>query len=187
MLKIFKSAIFLWMISLAFCSATFLLAQEAPIPAEISASKKAFISNVDTSDSSSIFDKTSGGPNRPYNTFYAGMKSWGRYQLVSSPADADLVFEISFVSPLGTVTDGGSSGDPQFRLTILDTKTHFVLWSITERPQVAYRRAAFDKNFNVAASKLIDDLKALTGEPAEHPAPAQSQIVTDPSGHTEAR
>ena len=31
-----------------------------------------------------------------YNEFYAAMKSWGRYELVSSPADADMVFEIRF-------------------------------------------------------------------------------------------
>ena len=41
-----------------------------------------------------------GGSNEPYNRFYAAMKSWGRYELVASPADADWVFEIRFTAPL---------------------------------------------------------------------------------------
>ena len=36
----------------------------------------------------------SGGPDRAYNEFYAAMKTWGRYELVAAPRDADLVFEI---------------------------------------------------------------------------------------------
>ena len=32
----------------------------------------------------------------PYNRFSAAMKSWGRYELVASPAEAGLVFEIRF-------------------------------------------------------------------------------------------
>ena len=39
--------------------------------------------------------------NLPYNEFYEHMKSWGKYQLVQAPADADLVFEIRFVTFTG--------------------------------------------------------------------------------------
>ena len=38
--------------------------------------------------------------NQPYNAFYAAMKEWGKYTLVVSPAEADLVFEIRFNAPL---------------------------------------------------------------------------------------
>jgi hypothetical protein len=59
------------------------------------------------------------------NAFYAAMKEWGKYTLVFSPAEADLVFEIRFNAP--------SNGDehvpnnvPQLHLTIYDPKT--ALW-----------------------------------------------------------
>lgn len=32
-----------------------------------------------------VWPQYSGGPDRLYNEFYAAMKSWGRYELVSTP------------------------------------------------------------------------------------------------------
>jgi len=66
------------------------------------------------------------------------MKSWGRYELVASPADADWVFEIRFTAPL---VDFGTSAmyEPQWELSIFDTKTHFVLCSFTVPVKGAFR------------------------------------------------
>ena len=50
---------------------------------------------------------TLGGPDRTYNEFYAVVKGSGSYELVSAPAGADLIFEISFASSLAGV--GGAS------------------------------------------------------------------------------
>src|SRR6516164_9206963 len=61
----------------------------APIPAAITTAQKVFVSNA-PGDS---LPASLGGPARPYHEFYAAIKSWGHYQLVSSPADADLIFE----------------------------------------------------------------------------------------------
>ena len=47
------------------------------------------------------------------------MKSWRKHELVQGPADADLVFEIRYVSGLS---------DSQRCLSIVDPKTHLVLW-----------------------------------------------------------
>src|ERR1035441_8663261 len=70
-----------------------LLAQApaAPIPSQILTAKKVFISNAGGEYDAGIW---SGGRERSYNEFYAAMKSWGRYELVSSPGDADLVFQV---------------------------------------------------------------------------------------------
>ncbi|MGC2793613.1 MAG: hypothetical protein WA899_16430, partial [Candidatus Sulfotelmatobacter sp.] len=70
----------------------------APVPAQIAAAQKVFISNAGGASLETVIDETvfNGGPDRPYNQFYAAMKSWGRYEVVSTPADADLVFEISW-------------------------------------------------------------------------------------------
>jgi hypothetical protein len=65
----------------------------APIPPQILAAKRVFIGNAGGEDLSLY----TGGPDRPYNQFYAAVKSSGRFELLSAPADADLLFEISFV------------------------------------------------------------------------------------------
>src|SRR5229473_2529352 len=63
----------------------------APVPSQISAAKKLFIANAgDESDYfASKTGEVKGGIDRPYNQLYAAMKSWGKYQLVGAPADAD--------------------------------------------------------------------------------------------------
>jgi hypothetical protein len=82
---------------------------------------------------------------------------------VASPADAELAFEISFTCPaiVGVSGVGGSHYDPQLRLVILDGKTHFTLWGITEHVQTAMLQSNRDKNFDRAMQKLADDLKSL--------------------------
>ena len=64
----------------------------APIPTQILTGKQVFISNSD-----SPVDSILEAPNLTYNNFYAQIKTWGKYELVSAPADADLVFEIGTV------------------------------------------------------------------------------------------
>ena len=66
----------------------------APVPPLILAAKKVFIANGGGDESLFDMPQYSGGPDRLYNEFYASMKSWGRYELVSSPGEADLVFEV---------------------------------------------------------------------------------------------
>src|SRR5215470_204630 len=67
----------------------------APLPTQIYSGKKAFIANAG-GDSNDLY---SGGPDRLYNQFYGAVKSWGRYELAASPAEADLVLEVSFADP----------------------------------------------------------------------------------------
>lgn len=117
----------------------------APIPAQIITGKKLFISNGDG-------DETFNVPNVTYNQFYASIKNWGRYELVSSPADADLVFEVRFIiDPV-----------PRIRLVILDPKTHAVLWHIVEDVQGWAREATGRKNFDQGMVTLAEELKMLT-------------------------
>jgi len=138
----------------------------ARVPATIVSAKKVFISNAGGGCSpwgNVIF---SGGPNRPYNQFYAALKGWGRYELVAAPADADLALEISFTCPVeGTNTADGGSGlptsAPQLRLVILDVKTHVTLWGITEHVELAILQSNRDKNLDRTMRKLVDGLKHL--------------------------
>jgi len=132
----------------------------APVPAQIAAARKVFISNGGADVLAQSVFKRAGEPDQAYNHFYFAMQSWGRYELVSAPADADLVFEIRFAAPVyynGTLT----SFQPQFGLSIVDAKSHFLLWSLTEPVEGAFRKATWLKNFDHGLDNLMDDLKKL--------------------------
>lgn len=140
----------------------------APVPAPLLSAKKVFISNAGA-DSGLFPHPFSGDPDRPYNQFYLDVKSWGRYELVDDPADADLVFELHLTAPNGpqnpSKQNGASDPLPMFRLTILDRKTHYVLWALTESIGFAFLQKTHDHNFDLALAAITDDLKRLTSAP----------------------
>jgi hypothetical protein len=80
------------------------------------------------------------------------MKSWGRYQIVSTPADAELVFEISFSVSLAT---GGC--DAKFHLVVLDPKTHVTLWAFTEYVDNAILGSNREKHFEQGMESVVAD------------------------------
>jgi hypothetical protein len=105
----------------------------APLPEAIVAAHKVFLSN-------------GGGSDLAYDAFYSAMKSWGKYQIVGSPDDAELIVELSYrVEDMGTrvwssvntynnTTQVHSSQiiDPTLILTIYDAKTKNSLWSTVD-------------------------------------------------------
>jgi hypothetical protein len=66
----------------------------APVPTEILAAKKIFISNGGT-DSFTPAERYTGEAYRAYNQLYGALQKSARFQLVSTPAEADLVIEVS--------------------------------------------------------------------------------------------
>jgi len=139
----------------------------APVPPLILQAKKVFIANGGGDES--LFDSPqySGGPDRLYNEFYAAMKSWGRYELVGSPAEADLVIEIRLIllqprrsAPLG---EQNPEYDSQFHLAIRDVKTHETLWGLTEHAQTAILQGNRDKNFEQALKAILSELRKIAG------------------------
>jgi hypothetical protein len=177
MMRIIKLAFFSVALIVAVLAVPAMNAQQpkaaAPIPAQITAAKKVFISNAGQDDLGGF-----GEPDRTYNQFYSAVKSSGLYQLVSIPADADLVFEISFgVQAVGTnVIKGDSVGTPyapSFRLVIFDPKTHFPLWTFNQHVQWAILAGNRDKNFDQGIAELVTNLKRLAGEPTSVQAAAQ--------------
>jgi len=167
MLRIVKTGIFCIVLALIFVSA--LRAQQpkktppAPVPAQISAAKTVFISNAGADLNALQAMKRAGDREQAYDQFYWAMKSWGRYRLASTPAEADLVFEIRFIAPM--IPNGsGVNYQPQFLLTILDAKTHFPLWAFVEPVQGAFRKATWDKNVDEGLTKLMNDVKRLSGQ-----------------------
>ena len=130
----------------------------APVPEQILAAKKVFIANAggdERWDENPIFN---GGPLRAYNEFYAAVKDAGRYEIVGSPADAELLFEIGLTAPV--LSRGWY--DPQFRLVIRDPKTNALLWAFTEHVQMAVLRENRERNFEKTMAKIISDLQGLS-------------------------
>jgi len=137
----------------------------APVPPQLLNAKTVFISNAG-SDSGLFPHPFTGDPDRAYNEFYAGVVSWGRYQLTESPAEADLVFELQLMAPNGPSnadkSKGASDPLPMLRLVIYDRPTHYVLWALTESIAPAGRQKTHDHNFDEAVSSLVLDAGRLT-------------------------
>jgi len=142
----------------------------APLPAQILTAKKVFISNA----VSEIDLKTwSGGSAQPYNEFYAAIQSWGHYEIVATPGNADLILRLGYFNPITGVIDHSlcvnncAVYSPQIRLELLDPKTSIDLWTIAEKlPAVDKNHRSADANLVVAIGSLVSDLKVLTAQPA---------------------
>src|SRR5580698_1305668 len=141
----------------------------APVPPALWNAKTVFISNAGA-DSGLFPHPFSGDPDRPYNQFYSAMQSWGRYEIVGDPSQADIVIELQLIAPpgpsSGNKVNGASDPLPMFRLVIYDRKTHYVLWALTESIMVAYIQKTHDNNFDSALTALTQDLKRVTSAPA---------------------
>jgi hypothetical protein len=134
----------------------------APLPAQIAAARKVFISNAGADVAALEIFKRAGEPDQAYNHFYSAMQAWGRYEIVSTPGEADLVLEIGFRAPMyynGTL----AIYEPQFELKIIDAKTHFLLWTLAEPVEGAFRKATWLKNFGQGLDALMNDAKQISG------------------------
>jgi hypothetical protein len=171
----FKAGVLLISLVIAGLQVPILKAQQSkmaavPIPAQISAAKKVFVANAGGDSLYTEDPLFAGGPDRAYNQFYAAMKIWGKYELVSSPADADLLFDIRFTVPpiAQPVVKGDSIGaaafDPQLRLEIRDPKSTAILWGFTEHLQWAILKGNRDKNFDLAMARIVAETQKLSAQ-----------------------
>ena len=141
-------------------------AAPTPVPPEITSARTIFVSN---GGGANYFDAFTGGPNRGYSQLYAALLNWGRYQIVDSPSQADLIFEIRSVAPAvdtsGLHGTGGLIYNPQLILRILDAETSAILWTTTANVRAAGLQASRDKGFDQSVAVLVDRVRQLTGEP----------------------
>ena len=135
---------------------------QAPVPSPLLNGKRAFIS-YELGDVTAFPDAYSGGPERAYGEFYSAMNAWGRYQLVSDPKDADVVFAVRFVDPVGVV--------PQIRIGVSDGSTHVVLWGFVEQVDFKFRKKNRDLAFTDSVKLLVTDIQNLLGQATLPPPP----------------
>lgn len=133
----------------------------APMPAQVLNGKKVFVANAGEENLSlPIGSVLSGSPDRVYNQFYGAVQTLGRYELVSAPADADLIFEIGFTINGGQLPEIG-----HLRLSIRDPKTNVLLWTFVEYAQTAVRKGNRDKNLDQAMRVIVNELMNLVSPP----------------------
>lgn len=139
-------------------------APPAPTPQQILAAKKIFIANAGSLDAD-IAKHYEISPDAAYNEFYAAMKSWGRYEIVSTPSDADLILAAGFSAPIPYNNIGVSWLSIQVRLRIVDPKTNIALWEASEGSSSFSK-----KRFLNQMTSLVNDMKTLAAR-SSVPAP----------------
>jgi hypothetical protein len=133
---------------------------EAPLPAAIANAKKIFLTN-------------GGGSTLAYDAFYSDMKQWGRFDIVGSPDEADLIVELAYhVEDDGTHIWSATNSytgkthvysaqdlDPQLTLKIYDAKSKNALWSAIDHRRLARREKNREKETINSADRLVEQLK----------------------------
>lgn len=157
---------------------------ESAVPPAIQAARHIFLSNAGAD--SGLFPKPfSGNTDRPYNQFFSALKATDQFDLVSDPSDADLVLELQLLAPTGPSNadkqKGASDPVPEFRLTIYDRRSHYILWTLNESIGVALLQKTHDRNFDDALSALLASFLRVAGKsaplsvpPPHHPANCRS-------------
>jgi hypothetical protein len=146
----------------------------APIPGQILTAKRVFIANGGGDESRYEAVSYSGGPQRAYNEFYVAMQSWGRFDLVTAPADADLIFEIRLIvfqiQRERVMADDTPASDSQLRFVIRDARTQQTLWGLTAHAQGAVLQSNRDKNFEQALAAIVAEVRRIAGSVTSDPA-----------------
>ena len=117
----------------------------APVPAPLLNAKRAFIS-YEIGDVTAFPSDYSGGPERAYAEFYSQMKAWGRYEIVSDPKDADVIFAVRFVDPPAIAR-------PQIRIGVMNAGARVSLWGFVEEVNFAFFKKHRDAAFTASVKQ----------------------------------
>jgi hypothetical protein len=175
--RVFASLV-LFALSLQLPAQTTTPPPSSTVPGQIATAHNVFLSNAGASHNFPV-DATSA-----YNQVYAALQGWGRYQLVNSPAQADLIFTLRDVAPTSVVGSGDdtySYTTPAYQITITDPKTNVTLWTLTSPVIVAGNRSARERWQQISLTNLISRLKVLTGETLD--ATESADLTTYPANH----
>jgi hypothetical protein len=139
--------------------------QKAPVAitpsARLAAAKSAFLAGK--------------GSNIPYDVVESSLEGWGRFALVETPAQADIIVEVSSLAPGGAISSGpaasprsrigpAAGGPPppaisQIRLAVYDAKTRILLWSAVESLKSAWHKKTYEDNLMEASARLVSRLR----------------------------
>jgi hypothetical protein len=145
--------------------------------AKVTAAKKIFVSNA--GENISFAGDIPGGVNATYSEFYAALKQWGYFQLVDSPAQSDLIFQIRGTEEPPDIENTGkglqnkdytaTNYPPMLELSILDPSQD-LLYKIV----LPAGRAGNIPKGKIAFAKSIDALTAQVKALVAAAAPTQA-------------
>ncbi len=137
------------------------------VPPALQSAKTIFVSNAGA-DSGLFPEPFSGDPNRAYSQLLDILHASAAFQLVDSPAQADLVLELQLTAPNGPSRGskqlGAGDPVPMFRLVVYDRPTHYILWTETQSIDVALRQKTHDRNFDQALNALAARFLQVAGK-----------------------
>lgn len=138
--------------------------QPPPVPAQIQSARNVFLANGGETCSWFI------GPNRGYRQLYSALREWGRYQLVATPGQANLILAVSFACPESDPANNIAYA--RLRLRIFQPRPHILLWTLNEPVRSAILQRNRDRNFDAAVRAMVADLQRLGANlPVEEQAP----------------
>lgn len=134
--------------------------------------------------------RNAGGSEIPYNVIEAGLEGWGRFTLVDSPREADVIVEIespeedsgATVSSSADARGHSSASSSRdisvsiIKLTVYDARTHLPLWTANERPKGGFKEKTRDDNLVKSAERLVSRFRDRLEPPS---ASAQTQPSKD--------
>jgi hypothetical protein len=133
------------------------------VPSQIQHAQTIFLTNSG-SDPNFPIDAT-----KAFNDIYTELQTWGRYKLVNSLDQADLVFQLKGIAPITDVS-GNRSGvysvtSPAFQITILDPKSNIALWTITSPVNVKGKDQVLARWVSISETNLVSRVKVVAGQP----------------------
>jgi hypothetical protein len=142
----------------------------APLPSAITQAHKAFLVNGQTTSQY----LTKNGNTLAFDSLYDALKSWGRYELVDSPAGADIVVELQYrpysegsrtfgVYNPSTRTTQARTVDrfgADFVLIVYDAKSKEQLWFASDQPGAALIVKNQQKEVIKSINRLVATFKA---------------------------
>ena len=132
------------------------------VPSQIQQAQTILLTNAGA-DANFPIDET-----KAFNDIYTALQTWGRYRLVSSPQQADLVFQLRDVAPITGVSGDDSNvhsfTSPAFQLTILDPKSNITLWTITSPVNVVGKSQVLARWVSISETNLVSRVKVLAGQ-----------------------
>jgi len=143
--------------------------QPAPLPSQIVNAKRVFVAKGVGATAHTV----KGGYDLAFDSFYSEMKKWGRYEIVGSPDEADVIFEIGYRVEQGgtrvwsstnpsngtTQVHSAQAIDAQLTLVAYDSRTKTELWSTSVPPGTAFRHKNQEKEMIIAGERLAKSLE----------------------------
>ena len=128
---------------------------------ETLSAQKVFLANGGAAPVLAKAFSEAGLTNEPYSSFYSALRSWGNWQILSSPDGADLVLVVSAEASPGTYYKGMPNYNLDLELRIIDGKTRLPLWTLRQPLEGAFLKSTFERNYRSSITGLITQLKQL--------------------------